>query len=384
MAARFQNGRQGTARFGRRTVRPKVVRRIRHRRLSRRRLYVLWRRLRRVGLFLIALALSVLFLGWLSERMAHDEARGADAPAERPLSEEIMSVPAPSLVTRIAPPPRQEAAVERRRREVFRLPPPPERPAWQKFAAEDRSGAGQPAIVVVIDDLGLDHKAVRRLAALDGPLTLAFLPYAEGLDDLTAAARAAGHELMVHLPMEPKDDLRDPGPNALLRGLSEDEFQRRIDWNLARFKGYVGVNNHMGSALTEDRSAMLQVMRALRARGLLYLDSRTTSGSVAEVLAAEQGVPHAARDVFLDNEQSAEAVAANLAEAERIARRSGLAIVIGHPHPGTISTLSQWRKGLEGRGIALKPLSAVVSRTEPARIAATDEDRLSMSRPSGR
>lgn len=276
------------------------------------------------------------------------------APAPEPVR---VAARTPTPIPTLKPEPKSQ---------VTRLAPPPVRPAWVRFAAVRPPESGRPKIVVVIDDLGLNPKAVAQLAALEGPLTLAFLPYAEGLPLMAAQARARGHELIVHLPMEPKGSDSDPGPMALLSGLSDREFSYRLAFNLDRFDGYVGVNNHMGSALTEDRRAMDRVMGELARRGLLYLDSRTTPLTVAERLASDHGVPNAARDIFLDNEQSARAVAANLREAERVAQKTGLAIVIGHPHAETIAALGRWLPAMRRKGFQLVPLSAAVTKPPPA------------------
>jgi uncharacterized protein len=233
-------------------------------------------------------------------------------------------------------------------------------PAWLRFAVPTPPAEGRSRIAVVIDDLGLDKKRTERTIALPGPLTLSFLAYATDLPRLTGEARRAGHELLVHVPMEPLSRAEDMGPNGLAVGLGHDEVLRRLRWDLDRFAGYVGINNHMGSRFTGDAASMTPVMEELRARGLLFLDSRTIANSAGVELARRIGVPHAARDVFLDNEISAVAVAAQLAEVEQIARRHGSAIAIGHPHDATIEQLRVWLAGLASRGFTLVPVSAIV------------------------
>lgn len=245
----------------------------------------------------------------------------------------------------------------------------PRQPDWRRFAATVPAGSGRAKIVLVIDDLGLKRAATLRLAGMPGPLTLAFLPYADGLPDQAEVARAAGHELIVHLPMAPKAADSDPGPMALLSYRDKTEFTRRLDWNLSRFAGFVGVNNHMGSRLTEDSRAMRALMAALSRKGLIFLDSRTTPGTVAGRLAAAQGVPFAERDVFLDNVQEYDAINARLAETEAIARENGLAIAIGHPHDVTLDAIAAWMAGLKDRGLVLVPLTAAV-QGKPHRPAA--------------
>jgi hypothetical protein len=161
--------------------------------------------------------------------------------------------------------------------------------------------------------------------------------------------------------MDPQDrDVTDPGPNALLVDLAIDELQRRIDWNLSQFDGYVGINNHMGSRFTANAGALAEVMVELRRRGLLFLDSRTGGNSLAVTAAHEHGVPVVARDVFIDHVQTPEAVRAALEEIERVARRNGHAIAIGHPRDITIEALAEWLPQLETRGLRLVPVSALV------------------------
>ncbi len=234
-------------------------------------------------------------------------------------------------------------------------------PAWRQHALAIPLLAGQPRIAIVIDDLGLDRRRSARTIELRGPLTLAFLPYAGELERQTAAARAAGHELLVHVPMEPESRSIDPGPNVLAIDLDETALRGRLDWVLGRFVGYVGINNHMGSRFTAEPAGMAVVMDELRQRGLLFLDSRTTGGSVGGRLAGEAGVPHVERNVFLDNVDDVAAVRARLAETESLAHRRGLAVAIGHPRENTIEALTAWLEDIRQRGFQLIPISAAVN-----------------------
>jgi len=239
-------------------------------------------------------------------------------------------------------------------------------PAWRRHAVQVAARDDWPMVALVIDDMGLDRQRSAQVIALPGPLTLSYLTYADDLPAQTAAGRAAGHELMLHVPMAPRDIGFDPGPNVLEPGLADAELARRLDWGLGRFAGYVGINNHMGSRFTADRAAMARVMAALDARGLLFLDSRTTGDSVGLSAAAAQGVPAVARDVFLDHERTPDAVAAALVELEDTARRRGYAIAIGHPADVTIEALTAWLPDARRRGLMIVPLSAVVDRVTRA------------------
>jgi polysaccharide deacetylase 2 family uncharacterized protein YibQ len=238
---------------------------------------------------------------------------------------------------------------------------PAGRPAWLRNAVAYDLTDNRPLIAVVIDDLGLNRKNTARLNELPGPLTLAFLPYAGALERQTRAARVAGHELMLHMPMEPFGT-DWPGPDALMSDLDDSAFKARLQKNLASFEGFVGINNHMGSKVTADRHRMTMVMEALRERGELFLDSRTSSQSVALESARLAGVPNTVRDVFLDHVIELQAIRDQLALLERVARRTGGAIAIGHPHDATIEALQAWLPEVEKRGFALVPISVMVAR----------------------
>lgn len=272
------------------------------------------------------------------------------------------SMPAPAP----APPPAAPVTSPSVAMSVAAAKPAPrsavEPPAWERHALATPTGAARPRIVVVIDDMGVDRPRSTRAAALPGPLTLSWLPYARDLPEQTRAARARGHELMVHVPMEPNGKL-DPGPEPLTVKLSAAEIRRRLAEDLGAFEGYVGINNHMGSRFTADAAGMAEVMAMLGQRGLLFLDSRTTPQSKAPELAARHGVPLVARDVFLDHDMAAPAVDRQLAQVEAIARSNGIAIAIGHPHDATLKALARWLPTLEAKGFQLVPLSAAVRAT---------------------
>ena len=280
----------------------------------------------------------------------------AAEPAPSPAADDLTH--ALEITDRIVEAGRRQAEAEQGRAEAP--------PAWQRNAAAyPKPGPGVAKIAVVIDDLGLNRSNTRETLALPGPLTLAFMTYAPSPGDLTRAARQAGHELLVHVPMQPSDDSTDPGPKVLSGALDRRELLARLAWGLARFDGYVGINNHMGSAFTRDAEGMRAVLGELKRRGLMFLDSRTIASSVAGTLAEEMGVAHATRDVFLDNQRDVAAIRAQLAKAEEIARETGSAVAIGHPYDATIQALSAWLPSLADKNIALVPISALAKGRGP-------------------
>ena len=142
-------------------------------------------------------------------------------------------------------------------------------PDWRCYAALSTESGDAPIIAIAIDDLGHSEREFSRVLALGKSITLAILPYTERAPEFAQLAREKGFEILVHMPMEPTDASADPGPNALLTGLSEGELKRRLAHNLSRFTGYVGVNNHMGSKFSQHRRAMSLVLAELESRGLL-------------------------------------------------------------------------------------------------------------------
>jgi len=253
----------------------------------------------------------------------------------------------------ILPPPKDDAR------------PPPKPPSaaagmWLRHALPPPKVAGRPMIAIIIDDLGVDRKRSERVAMLKGPLTLSYMTYAEDLARQTADARARGHELMVHVPMQPQSTTYDPGPEVLEVGHSPEEIRRRLDWGLSRFGGYIGINNHMGSRFTSNAAGMRVVMAELHRRGLVFVDSVTSERSVGTETAKQYGVPFTARHIFLDNDSSPAHVRTQLAKTEAYARKHGFAIAIGHPHDGTIDALAGWRGGLEAKGLVLVPVSTII------------------------
>ncbi len=246
-------------------------------------------------------------------------------------------------------------------------------PAWFfDRAAASGSEAAAPrraAIAIVIDDLGADAAATRRAIALPAAVSMSFLPYPDATPALASEATRAGHEILVHVPMEP-DGAENTGPNALLTGLDAGEIARRLDWALARVPGFNGINNHMGSRFTSDRAALVPVMEDLAGRHVFFLDSRTTPDTVVVPLARAFGVASAGRDVFLDDEQSAGAVGQQLAELERRAREEGVAIAIGHPHDVTLAALAVWAAHANANGFDLVPVSVAIRRKTETEVLA--------------
>jgi uncharacterized protein len=231
-------------------------------------------------------------------------------------------------------------------------------PNWVNNSVDVLKRPGFAYIAIVLDDMGINKKRSDEGMNLEAPLTLSFLSYAPNLIEQTKIASSMGHELLVHLPMEPQGD-ENPGPGALLVKMTLSELNRRLEQALEKFPNFVGVNNHMGSRFTSDVTLMNFLLSHLKDRGYLFLDSLTTSNSVALKVGEALGTAVVTRDVFLDDIDDEAEVRIRLAQAELIAQQTGTAIAIGHPRKATLRVLREWMRNLEEKKIQLVPLSAL-------------------------
>jgi len=210
-------------------------------------------------------------------------------------------------------------------------------------AAQAREGSETPPkVAIIIDDVGFDVDLARSFLDLKLPLTLSILPTAPHAQAIAREAMGKGAEVLLHLPMEPKESNGDgPGSGALLEKMGEEEFVETLNGHLSRIPGIKGVNNHMGSLLTEREDKMALLFRELRKRHLFYVDSRTTPQTVASRVATEMKVPVASRSVFLDHDLSQEAMKVQWERLLAMARQHGHAVVIAHPHRETLVFLRE-------------------------------------------
>ena len=286
----------------------------------------------------------------------------------------------------------------------------PRSTAWSRLAADDG-----PVVALIIDDWGYSKsEAALAILSLPAPVTMAILPglpYSrhfalQGTDLLLPPGRvrdnrpttgkpdssrrqrldlgcfvevgmgsrerkipARRREILLHLPMEPQGfPDPDPGPGAVMVGMSQEAIGARIDEALAALPMVTGVNNHMGSAATSDRQTMVALMKALRGRDLLFIDSLTTAKSVAYAEAEKAGLPTAKNRIFLDFDNKNQAtIKANLDVLVRSARSSGFALGIGHPHRATAEVLAREIPRLLKEGVRFVTVSEMLALRDLAR-----------------
>lgn len=279
-------------------------------------------------------------------------ARKRELPPPPPVAPPVVQkVPLPEKMP--APekkPPPEETVVH-----VAPTPPPPPIPA------EPETGKGTGRLAIIIDDMGTSVQEARSLSAIGVPLTFSIIPGLRSYREVASFAAANGIETMVHIPMQPKGwPQRRLEVNGLLVSMDDAAIREHLAGFFRDIPRALGANNHMGSEFTEHEDKMQPVMEVLKGRGMFFIDSVTTPKSVGQKLARENGMKSGRRNVFLDNEQDPAYIRGQINQAVRLAKKSGSAIAICHPHPATIKTLAAVLPGLERQGVTFVPASRLV------------------------
>jgi polysaccharide deacetylase 2 family uncharacterized protein YibQ len=224
---------------------------------------------------------------------------------------------------------------------------------------EPSRAASQPKLAIIIDDLGYDRESAETLFQIPYPLTISVLPHLPLSSVIAEEASRRGYQVLLHMPVE-----SNGGEKAetieLRAGMSSDDAVRMLQGMLDTVPLAIGVNNHQGSLGTSDSKLMNAIMPALHERRLFFVDSRTSSSSVAFAAARRAGVPAASRDVFLDDVQDAAAIHHQLELAVEDAKLHGQAIAIGHPHPATLQVLQEFLPRIQNEGVQIVFASQVV------------------------
>ena len=267
----------------------------------------------------------------------------APAPTTSPSTRQVMAPtesppqPEPSVLTSAAVPPRVA------------------------FAGQRPADDGKPRIAIIMSEIGLARARSRHaIDTLPPAVTMAVMAYADNVSDWLKDARAAGHETLLALPMEPIDYPRfDPGPSPLLIELDDLENLDRFDKGIGRTSGFVGVLAHMGSRFLSDPARLRPILAAAQDRGLIFVDSRSGPDSAVGELASPLELHAAFNDRFIDEPPTRAQIDARLGELEAIAKRRGFAVGIATPYPVSIKHVRDWANGLAARGFTLVPVSAV-------------------------
>jgi uncharacterized protein len=259
--------------------------------------------------------------------------------------------PPPTRVQSAPNPPPQREAVPRA---LMAAGAPPEHPRPEK----------EGLVALIIDDAGYNLQELQAFLDLPGPFTVAVLPNLPHSGEAARMVLAAGKDLILHCPMEATGE-ENPGPGALYVGLDQREIEARLAAAFASVPGAQGMNNHMGSRATADEGLMTVVLGYLKREGKFYIDSRTTPNTVGPRIARSLGVPFAQRNVFIDDDTSAEQISAAWSRGVEEARNRGSAILIGHVQNGAVvDILKNGEKELSGRQVKLARLSDVIAQRE--------------------
>lgn len=218
----------------------------------------------------------------------------------------------------------------------------------------------QGRLAIIIDDIGYNLTLGKRTADLNGDFTLAVLPFTPHGIELAQRAHQRGKEIMLHAPMSNRHNY-PLGKGGLISGMKHAEFLAVLRQNLANVPHVKGVNNHMGSQLTEEPEPMRWLMAELKAEGLYFVDSRTSAQTQALIMAEAIRLPSRRRDVFLDDERSSSKIKYQLIRALELARQRGSAIAIGHPYPETLAELEQLQPLLEQYDVRLVKTSQLMA-----------------------
>ena len=230
---------------------------------------------------------------------------------------------------------------------------------------EEKSYTISNSFVIIIDDAGMNINKLQNLLNLDFEnLTIAFLPYSSNLDYQVDLVNKSGYDILVHIPMEPEDSSKDPGPNALLTSHNMEELRLHIEKNLSMFNNYVGINNHMGSKFTSDFQSIKNFFEIIKSKNIIFVDSKTTSNSLAADMSNEFNIPTLSRDVFIDNQHDKNYVINQLRKAEKVAKNKGYVVVIGHLQKWTIEALAEWYPEAKSNGLIFDTVSSIIKKKQ--------------------
>ncbi len=218
----------------------------------------------------------------------------------------------------------------------------------------------QAEIAIIVDDIGFSRSRARHFLALDIPLTFSILPQVPFTRELAETLYSAGHEIMLHQPMEPVNSKYNPGPGALYIADRQQAIVAAIEKNISEIPHVTGVNNHMGSKFTADSEKMRQALGVVKSKALFFVDSMTTHRSKGYPTANRLGITAARRNIFLDNCLTVPAILAQLEKLQQVALKTGRALAIGHPFPETAAAIQLFNCRKKKAGVKFVHVSRVL------------------------
>ena len=222
-------------------------------------------------------------------------------------------------------------------------------------------------VVIIIDDFGNNGNGTEEMINIGIPITAAVMPGLEYSAINAQRVHEKGFDVILHVPMEPlKGKASWLGPNAITSNLSSEEIDQRIKTSLRELQFAIGMNNHMGSKITQDEKIMRQILNLSKENNLIFVDSVTNENSVVSKISKEVGCESYSRDVFLDNIKSVESIRMQLNKLGDVALKKGYAIGIGHVgvEGGIITAraIKDMENTLKAKGIEFITLSQLKTR----------------------
>lgn len=238
----------------------------------------------------------------------------------------------------------------------FPVPEPiPPSPALKKRPSEKM-------VAIIMDDLGDNLEAIKTIIDLSRPLNVAILPFSPYSRETAEIAISHGLEVMLHLPLESINSENNGVGNSIeiTSRMNSEQIVVTLRNCLESLPGVKGVNNHMGSLITQKKEIMKIILAEIKSQGLFFIDSRTTDKSIAYKLARQMALPSGQRDIFLDSEVTEDFILKQVHQLIRLCEQKGEAIVIGHPYPETLKILPEVINKIEAAGIKIVPVSRII------------------------
>ncbi|WP_354624594.1 divergent polysaccharide deacetylase family protein [Psychromonas sp. MME2] len=195
-------------------------------------------------------------------------------------------------------------------------------------------------LTIIIDDLG-NNKNDLQVLTLPIEVSFSILPYTTYAQQIARRGQQQGRTILAHIPMQARKDNHKLGKGALMNDMSESDFKNQLKRSLDYLPEAQGINNHMGSRLTELKRPMIWTMEVLQSRALFFLDSRTSVNTIAQQTAETFAVPALRRHVFLDNIKTEQAMEEQFQRALNLSKQTINVIIIAHPYPETLSFLNK-------------------------------------------
>ncbi|MFT2110938.1 divergent polysaccharide deacetylase family protein [Marinomonas sp. 2405UD68-3] len=227
--------------------------------------------------------------------------------------------------------------------------------------ADDYLSSPPVKIAILIDDLGYNRKGMELSLALPNEVALAILPHTPFGKKTALISSQTGRVILLHAPMESINQ-HNLGPGGLYTSMTQEQVIKTLNDDLLSLPNVIGVNNHMGSLLTQKTDTMKWIMQVLQEKNLFFIDSVTSSKSVGWQEAVNSNIRTMKRDVFLDNKVTEKAIDTQFEKLLKIARKKGHALAIGHPYPATMKYLANRLRNLDELNVELVPLTELLDK----------------------